>query len=371
VSGGNEMGKGPSLEFVSVEKSQTCHNITIPELPQEWVEERKFHNLVFVSRGGSAILVCNGLSQLPYSTCISWKIGETEWTEHSKPNQGSDISEMFRKLPSMSDHKPNTKGLRIVHKGYEDFKRGHKLNDYPDRKVATYAASSVTVGDKVMLVGGMVNTKPKHKVVETIRESSWDHWRHLKTNNYGRVKHLSTPRSFFCTVPEQDNNGFYAFGGFSGAKIEKSAEFVNTVDRSDPEHEVEELPGPRMGHGCTGLASDPPQYLVSGGSEEDGSPAMSSSLLFTPSTNGTKGQWRPTGPMNQARFGHALVTVGEKVLAIGGKKIHPEVITDTIEEYRVSQGTWNNLPTKLVTSRTNFGFNLVPPSMFPGCEIKL
>merc|ERR1719431_128340 len=188
-----------------------------------------------------------------------------------------------------------------------------------------------------------------------------------------KTRFLSTPRSFFCTATEHNSRGFYAVGGFSGTTIEKSAEFVNSDDWGwgKSGRKVEDMPEPRMGHGCTGLPSDP-KILVSGGSEEEGSPALSSSNIFDPSFNGSRGgQWRQTGQMNQERFGHALLTVGDQVLAIGGKKIHPEEITDTIEEYSVTKGDWSYLPIKLIAPRTNFGFTLIPPSMFPGCRVEL
>merc|ERR1712154_611817 len=69
LSGGTEVGKGPSVEVVNLGVKQGCpNNFNIPELPQEVIEERKFHNLVYLSPVKTTkptLLVCNGLSTFP------------------------------------------------------------------------------------------------------------------------------------------------------------------------------------------------------------------------------------------------------------------------------------------------------------------
>ena len=73
--------------------------------------------------------------------------------------------------------------------------------------------------------------------------------------------------------------------------------------------------------------------------------------------------------MNQPRFGHALVTVGDKVAAIGGNERRPDEVTASIEEYNSVNRTWSYMNLQMKKPRTNFGFTLVPHSIFEGCKI--
>ena len=69
------------------------------------------------------------------------------------------------------------------------------------------------------------------------------------------------------------------------------------------------------------------------------------------------------------RFGHAIVKIGDRVVAVGGSKLHPDVMTNSVEEFEIDSG-WRLLEdVKMKTPRANFGFTLVPHSMFPGCKI--
>ena len=73
--------------------------------------------------------------------------------------------------------------------------------------------------------------------------------------------------------------------------------------------------------------------------------------------------------MTSPRFGHALVTVGPKVFAIGGDDRNPNNILDTIEEYDLKTNTWRTHETRLNRPRSDFGYTLVPHSMFLGCVV--
>ena len=89
---------------------------------------------------------------------------------------------------------------------------------------------------------------------------------------------------------------------------------------------------------------------------------MTSSEVFSVSDN----TWGPVGDMAEARFGHAIVKIGDRVLAVGGSRLHPDIMTDTLEE----TSGWRLLEdVKMKTPRANFGFTLVPHSLFPGCTI--
>ena len=80
--------------------------------------------------------------------------------------------------------------------------------------------------------------------------------------------------------------------------------------------------------------------------------------------------WRVVGDMAEARFGHAIVKVGDRVLAVGGSKLHPDTMTDTVEEYEEASGWRLTEDIKLKIPRANFGYTLIPHSLFPGCTIK-
>ena len=80
--------------------------------------------------------------------------------------------------------------------------------------------------------------------------------------------------------------------------------------------------------------------------------------------------WRVVGDMAEARFGHAIVKIGDRVLAVGGSKLHPDIMTDTVEEYEEASGWRLAEDVKLKIPRANFGYTLIPHSLFPRCTIK-
>jgi len=91
---------------------------------------------------------------------------------------------------------------------------------------------------------------------------------------------------------------------------------------------------------------------------------MSSSEIYDVNEN----TWSSSYSMKEPRFGHAVVKVGEKILAVGGSRLRPDIITDTIEIFDQATG-WTFYPSKLKIPRANFGYALVPHSLFPGCKI--
>jgi N-acetylneuraminic acid mutarotase len=124
---------------------------------------------------------------------------------------------------------------------------------------------------------------------------------------------------------------------------------------------------PRSGHGCSGVPGDDVSVLVSGGTTGFGKNALAYAEIFNWETN----SWKNVAEMKTGRFGHAVVGVGvgEKIFAIGGDEKNPSNILDTIEEYDVKKDAWKIMTTKLTKPRANFGYTLVPHSIFDGCII--
>ena len=50
--------------------------------------------------------------------------------------------------------------------------------------------------------------------------------------------------------------------------------------------------------------------------------------------------WQPVGEMTRMRFGHAVVNVGGRIIALGGKERNPEVVLDSAEEFHLGNRSW-------------------------------
>jgi len=182
-------------------------------------------------------------------------------------------------------------------------------------------------------------------------------------------------RSFFCSVSIKEK-GILSIGGLSktanGNRLESSVEFKKIERKGYPEdtslqtHSAfPDMEYPRSGHACAVLPGDDVKVLVSGGTKAFNGGASTDGEVY----DWSKNAWNKAGDMNTARFGHALVTVGSKVFAVGGEYRTGHDIMDTIEEYDVRSNSWKIIETKLKKPRSNFGFTLVPHSLFPGCSI--
>ena len=70
------------------------------------------------------------------------------------------------------------------------------------------------------------------------------------------------------------------------------------------------------------------------------------------------------------RFGHALVNVGGRIIALGGKERNPDVVLNSGEEFDIGTKSWTSLGKILEKPRANFGYTLIPHSLIPGCNIQ-
>ena len=96
-----------------------------------------------------------------------------------------------------------------------------------------------------------------------------------------------------------------------------------------------------------------------------GQPAIADVEIFDWKTN----SWRNAASMNSGRFGHAVVAVGGQLFPVCGDDRNPNHILDTIEEYDVKKNSWKITETKLKTPSSNFGYTLLPYSIFNGFVI--
>merc|ERR1712013_929054 len=179
---------------------------------------------------------------------------------------------------------------------------------------------------------------------------------------------LEKRRAFFCTAKIKES-GFLSVGGLSkgrqGNVVEQSAEYTRVGGGVKSIGDVSDMSIPRSGHGCAGVPGDDISVLVSGGTTGFGKNALTFAEIFSWRNN----TWNNVAEMNKGRFGHALVAVGEKIFAIGGDEKNPNNILDTIEAFDVENNTWKLLRTKMKRPRANFGYALVPHSIFKGCTV--
>ena len=73
--------------------------------------------------------------------------------------------------------------------------------------------------------------------------------------------------------------------------------------------------------------------------------------------------------MVHARFGHAVVNVGGRIIAFGGKEWNPDVALKDAEEFDMVTKTWKSIGDVMSIPRANFGYALIPHSAIPGCSV--
>lgn len=338
VSGGSE---SPSVEVISFHNSSGC-DLKIPDIPRmKDGEVRLMNNMFYFPGSPFQLLVCNGLAQSSPASCDSWTLGDSKWKYHSNPHTDQ--------------------------MGSLNYPGGFNFNEkmYNLERSGRYGASSFSWDGDHYIVGGMINKGNDHDPTKTTRKYAGpdilDRNKLLWSKGYN-TDDMKTKRFLFC-IAQYNVTNFVAIGGHSG-KIEKSVEVFPWLGNID----LPDMKTSRNGHACTGIDGDAAKILVSGGSDEPhraGGNSLRTSEMYSSDT----GLWEKVGDMIETRFGHALVNIGERVIAIGGKEWNPDVPLKNAEEFDISTKSWRSLGDVMSVPRANFGYALIPHSVIPGCTI--
>ena len=351
ISGGLvDQGSGDSsVEIVSLFPSQGCDKKLEP-MPLVDGVKRTLHNMFYLPRYGR-IMACNGLTDKHMASCDALSLKTNTWEQSiSYPNRGSrgDMG-----ICAWSDY---------------DCSGRHP---YPEK--GRYAAQGAIINGRATILGGMVYDKKGHDPVNTIRYmiegDKSQRMRDLREDYWGGARRrMGKSRAFFCT--SEVENGLLLIGGLSRDKktsvVENSVQFSSkdTLDGyGEDTRMLANMTIPRSGHGCAAVTGNF-SVVVTGGTQGFGGTALTDAEVFSWSSN----SWRKIASMNVGRFGHAVVNVGNRVFAIGGDDRNNNYM-DTIEEYNAKENTWKIINKKLQKARSNFGFTIVPHSIFDGCVI--
>jgi len=360
ISGGLvDQGSGDSsMEVISLYPSQGCDKKLSP-MPLIGGANRTLHNLFYLPEYGR-ILACNGLTDQHLASCDELSLKTNGWMRSSYPHL---IRDSLKQICSWSD--------------------SSSCNE-PNQDKGRYAAQGAVIGGNAYILGGMLYDNDGHDPTTTIRSIREVDKSNInrysigdKTDYWTGEMYMEKPRAFFCTAEVE--KGLLMIGGLSKDKkksvVEKSVEYT-PKDNIGGGHWVSggtykkdskflsDMSIPRSGHGCTNVGGNY-SILVTGGTQEFGGTALPDAEVYSPDSN----SWTSIASMNIGRFGHAVVAVGDKVFAIGGDDRNNNYM-DTIEEYDARRNTWTITNQKLKKSRSNFGFTVVPHSIFDGCVIQ-
>jgi len=355
VAGGSvDQGKegDSTVEVISFYPSTGC-NVKIPDMPLAGGSHRTLHNLVY---SNNQVLVCNGMVTKKEATCDALEIQNANltWSLHSYTNK--------EYYSYMDDSFCGTKFSTEMHS--IECKKLDQTRKNMQRGL--YAAQALHVGGRTYIPGGMVYDDKGHDPSKVVRRYSRGS---IKSGYWPHEYQMKKKRAFFCSVKVQEG-GILSTGGLSHEGlsniVEKSVEFlrVGSFNLKIPK-KISDMHTPRSGHGCSTIPGEDFLVLVSGGTEGFGESSLDSAEILNTEEN----EWTVASPMKTGRFGHAVVTVGEKIFAIGGDQKNPHHILDTIEEYDVRNKSWSIVKKKLNMPRANFGYTLVPHSIFVGCQI--
>lgn len=344
VSGGSENQGDVTSDLMSLVPSTGCDR-SLPDMPRS----RKMHNLVYLPGKPGSILACNGMTDEILASCDVFSFSSYTWSAHSYPNKAITL---FDSLCETSSSPPL------------------QCKDSPDRKKGRYASQTLHIGDTTIIAGGMLYDSIGHDPSNTVRVLSMKLFGKLTPWDKHRQP-LNEARAFFCAINIKDG-AYLSIGGLGKTKkgnvIHNSVELhtvgwngikdLNRLDFSD-------MKLPRSGLGCTVIPSKNFSIMAAGGTKGFDQHAIQDTEIFNWQSN----EWRTAANMNTGRFGHAVVTIGDRVFAIGGDDRKPSNILDTIEEYDLKSNTWKIIKKKLKVPRSNFGYTLVPHSIFKGCTV--
>jgi len=351
VSGGyiDQSNTGDSgVELLSLYPSRGCDNATIRNMPLDGGgSHRSLHNMVYIPP--RTVLACNGMSKRDKTSCDKLDMWGRSWTwkHHSNPH-GLDS---FKSLGC------NT-GV---------YQKSECQRDAPHRYKGRYAAGTFHYKGGTVVMGGMLYDATNGHDVTSSARGIMRKWGR-PGNDWENRSGLDKRRAFFCGAKIADE-GILITGGLgrSGGKnvVDKSVEYYGGMSDLKSISDFADMNSPRSGHGCAVVPGEELSVIVAGGTKGFGQPAVAESEIFDWNMN----TWKSVASMNKERFGHALVTVGEKVFAIGGDDRNPNNVMDTIEEYDGTQNMWKIIEKKLKKPRTNFGYTLIPHSLFDGCVV--
>jgi len=108
----------------------------------------------------------------------------------------------------------------------------------------------------------------------------------------------------------------------------------------------------RAFHGCTYTLG---KVIVAGGYNDFYGGYLSSTEIIDVDSK----QSRSAGNMSEKRYGFALVTVNNKVLAIGGRRGTLDYLS-SVEEFNLEEGTWSMAPYSMDEAREEFAYLVVP-----------
>jgi len=342
VSGGyiDQSNTGDSgVELLSLYPSRGCDNATIRNMPllgrrsSGGGSHRTLHNMLYIPPW--TVLACNGMSnKRSYTSCDELDMWRKTWTwkHHSEPHE------------SIKSHQ-----------------------DMPHRYKGRYAAGAYQIGGSTIVMGGMLYDATNGHDVTSSARSIMRKWGR-STNDWEGRGGLDKRRAFFCGAIIEGAGVLITGGlGRSGGKnvVDKSVEYYGGMSGLKSISKFADMNSPRSGHGCAVVPGEELSVIVAGGTKGFGQTAVAESEIFDLNTN----TWKTVASMNKERFGHALVRVGEKIFAIGGDDRNPNNVMDTIEEYDGTKNMWKIIEKKLKKPRTNFGYTLIPHSLFDGCDV--
>ena len=119
----------------------------MPDMPRP----RKMHNIVYQPGSPEKMFSCNGMTDDILTSCDVLDVNNNNWTHHSYPNKAQEFVDSLCDISSSPPY-----DCRLS----------------PDRKKGRYAAQSMRVGDKTVIIGGMVYDSKGHDPSGSLRELS-------------------------------------------------------------------------------------------------------------------------------------------------------------------------------------------------------